>query len=278
MLPVRKFLLLFAGLVSVIAAFCGQALAQPLQHYDLSVGDKKVGTVVLTSQDLPGDGRKLGQQLRIKTAGFWGKLDVQENLEETLSAAGKLQEANNTLKENGKVYWSRLSLSGTEYLSFRARMKDDGEKDLDDLAGLAKGVVTILVPEVGDVIEIGTLLLSDGKNAPKHDRLTQTSFDTSLLGLPFYWQRNGFRLPADLKVLDTQDMVILKTRVEDLGTVALPLGGQWISARHYRLGAKGMDPIEIWLYRAEDGRAHFAQLTGKEDGNTYLVRLRPRIP
>jgi len=202
-------------------------------------------------------------------------MDMRGTLEETIWASGQLLEASNKLKGNKKVYWSKLSLSGQEYLSFRSQMKDEGEKDMDELADLAKGVATFLVPEVGDVIEISTLLLSDGKNAPRNDRLTATSFDTSLAGLPLYWQRNTYRLPDNLRIFDTQDMVILVSRVEDLGTEHLSVGAQHIPARHYRLKAKGTDAIDLWLFRAADGVAHFAQLTGQEDGSAFKISLQP---
>jgi len=155
------------------------------------------------------------------------------------------------------------------------QMKNAGEKELDELADLATGVATFLVPEVGDVIEISTLLLSDGKNAAKNDRLTAGSFDTSLNALPLFWQRNGHRLPGRLRIYDTQDMVILNARIEDLGGEQLAVGAQQIPARHYRLNAKGTDPIDIWLFRSPDGKVHFAKLTGKEDGSAFRVVLTP---
>ena len=269
----RKFTHVALALATLFMG--SQALAQSVRHYDLLVDKKKIGGVSIKTDHLSGGGRKVTQFLQIKTGGFWGKIDIRGTLEETISASGKLQDASNKLRENKKVYWSKLSLSGQEYLSFRSQMKDEGEKDMDELKGLAQGVATFLVPEVGDVIEIGTLLLSDDKNAPRNDRLTASSFDTSLVGLPFYWQRNAFRLPDNLRIFDTQDMVILVARIEDLGTEHLAIGTRQIPSRHYRLKVKGTDPIDIWLFRAADGKAYFAKLAGKEDGSQFQVTLQP---
>lgn len=250
-------------------------MAQTLKHYDLLLDEKKIGGITMKTEELHRGDLKVTQLLRIKTGGFWGKIDIRGTLEETISASGQLLEASNELKENRKVFWSKLQLSGEEYLSFRSQMKDKGEKDMDELKDLATGVATFLVPEVGDVIEIGTLLLSDDKNAPRNDRLTARSFDTSLVGLPFYWQRNAFRLPAKLRIFDTQDMVILNAKVEDLGREHLVFGTQQLPSRHYRLKVKGTDPIDVWLFRSADGRASFAKLSGKEDGSLFEVSLRP---
>ncbi|WP_157738894.1 DUF6134 family protein [Labrenzia sp. VG12] len=265
--------ILQAILALALFSMCPPVMAQTLKHYDLLLDDKKIGGVTMKTDDLAQGGRKVTQFLRIKTGGFWGKIDIRGTLEERISASGQLLEASNELKENKKVFWSKLQLSGEEYLSFRSQMKDKGEKDMDELKDLATGVATFLVPEVGDVIEIGTLLLSDDKNSPRNDRLTASSFDTSLVGLPFYWQRNAFRLPGNLRIFDTQDMVILMAKVEDLGTEHLVSGTKQIPARHYRLKVKGTDPIDVWLFRSADGHAYFAKLTGKEDGSLFQVCL-----
>jgi len=273
MQPGRKTPIIRAVLTLAVALICAEASAQDLKVYELKLGGKRIGTITAESKDLPRGGRKLTQNLRIKTSGFWNKIDITGSLEETISATGKLQEASSKLKENNKIYWSKLSHSGEEYLSFRAQMKNEEEKDIEELAGLATGVVTFLVPEVGDVIEIGTLLLSDGKNDPKHDRLTRDSFDTSFAGLPFYWERNGYRLPDTLRIFETEDMVILGARVEDRGTVFLPLAASRIPARQYRFNIKEADPIDVWLARAENGRAYFAQVNGRENGSAFQVVL-----
>eukprot|EP00903_Cladosiphon_okamuranus_P002042 g2040.t1 len=250
-------------------------MAQDLKHYDLFMDRKNIGSISIKTENDAEGSYKVTQFLKIKAGGFWGKIDIRGTLEEQISASGQLQEASNKLTENNKVYWSKLQLSGQEYLSFRSQMKDAGEKNLDELKDLAAGVATFLVPEVGDVIEIGTLLLSDGKNLPKNDRLTASSFDSSLVGLPHYWQRNSFRLPATLRIFDTQDMVILVSKIDDLGTQNLSVGEQQIAARHYRLKAEGTAPIDVWMFKAANGRAHFAMLAGKEDGSLFQITLQP---
>lgn len=264
-----------AVLAIILIMNCSAVAAQTRKHYSLKVDNKEIGSITLLSETLPKGGRKISQNLRIKTSGFWSSLDIAGALEETISAEGTLQEASSKIRENKKVYWSKLSRSGDEYLSFRAQMKSDEEKDIDELASLAKGVVTVLVPGAGDVIEIGTLLLSDDRNNPKHDRLTAGSFDTSLAGLPFFWERNAYQLPGKLRVFDTEDMMILATRIEDLGTDNLTIGTVRVSTRHYRLIIKGSDPIDIWLLRAKDNSAYFAQVTGKESGSAFQLTLQP---
>jgi len=277
MQPNLSYKVLQASLALVLALVGGNATAESRKDYALTVDNKEIGSIIVQSESLPGGGRRISQNLRIKTSGFWNSLDISGTLEETITAEGKLQETSSKYHENKKVYWSKLARSGDEYLSFRAQMKSDEEKDIEELAGLATGVVTVLVPGAGDIIEIGSLLLSDSRNTPKHDRLTAESFDTSLAGLPFHWQRNAYQLPEKLKIFDTEDMVIMAARVEDHGADQLAIGTARVPARHYRLTIRGSDPIDVWLLRESDGRAYFAQVTGKENGSAFQVTLRPDL-
>lgn len=242
--------------------------------YSLQVSGKELGQVTIRQSGPSGGTRTLTQTLAIKAKSFWGKIDIKNQLEETISAKGDLLEASNRLRDGNKIYWTKIALSGNEYLAFRARMKNTHEKDLDDLGSLAKGAAAFLVPGAGDAFEVANLLLSDEKNQPKHDRFTRTSFDTTLMGLPLAWQRNNFNLPRQLVVFDTQEMTISKYLCEDLGEVPLPLQGRSsISTRHYRLSERSGRVTNIWLFRKSSGSAHFAQVSGKEDGEPFLIKM-----
>ncbi|MEM9630697.1 MAG: hypothetical protein AAGA50_05205 [Pseudomonadota bacterium] len=249
--------------------------AQSAHTYDLLVSDKKIGEIVLTTHPDSGGGYRIAQQLKIDTQGFWGRINVESLTEEFHATQGLLEKASSKTRESNKVYWSKVALSGSEYLAFHAQMKNEDEKEMDEVFALAKGVVSYLVPGAGDVMAIGSVILADDKNASRNDRFTKDSFDTSLMGLPLMWQRNDFRLPATLRVFDIQEMAVFGGRVSFKGVETVTLGSQKISAHRYSLEAEGGEPIDVWLRIVGSGLPHFVQLAGKESGTAFKIVLRP---
>ena len=262
-----------AWIIIVIATVSSKA--QNSRAYDLLVSNKKIGEIVLTTQPLSDGGYKIAQQLLIDTEGFWGNIKVESLTEETHAKSGLLEKASSKTRENNKVYWSKISLSGSEYLAFRAQMKNEDEKDMDDVFALAKGVVSYLVPGAGDVMAVGSVILADDKNAPRNDRFTKDGFDTSLMGLPLMWQRNEFRLPATLRVFDIQEMAVFGGKVSFKGVDTVTLGKEKVLAHRYTLEAQGGQPVDVWLRLVGSGLPHFVQLTGKEGGTPFKIVLRP---
>lgn len=270
----RKIITTAAFAWLFIAATAGSLKAQSAQTYDLIVSNKKIGEIVLTTHALSNGGYKIVQQLKIDTQGFWGKIKVEGQTEETHTGSGLLEKASNKVQENNKVYWSKVSLSGSEYLAFRAQMKNDDEKEMDDVFAVANGVVSYLVPGAGDMIAIGSVILADDKNAPRSDRFTKDSFDTSLMGLPLMWQRNNYSLSASLRVFDIQEMAVFGGKVSFRGIETVTLGGEKVPAHRYTLASEGGDPLDVWMCIDGSRLPHFVQLTGKESGTPFKIVLR----
>lgn len=272
----RSFYLQWAAL-PLVALFWGllsPASASETASYTLAVSGKHLGDLTVTTVSRPDGSRSLSQRMSLKASSFWGKLDIDNRLEETISSNGILLKASNRLRDNNKVYWTRIDLLEEEYLAFRAQMKNGEEKDLEELGNLAKGAVSVLVPGAGDVLEIANVVLAYEKSQPRHDRFTRTSFDTSLMGLPLFWQRNGQGFPARLTILDTQEMSISTVRVEKLGPARLTISGnKEFQTQRYRLKPKSGHATDVSLFISQSGTPQFAMVSGKQDGDSYTIKL-----
>lgn len=260
----------FAGLV--LGSLSGAHAASPLT-YEIELNGKPVGQIVHEYVQQPDGGHGLKLSTQIETKSFFSKVRINSVLEETISADGYLDAASNRLVENKKTYWTKIQRSGSSYLAFTAEMKTPEQLETEELAGLAKEVIATVVPYAGDAMTVAGILLSDKRDAPQHKRLTTDHFDTSLIGLPLYWQSNGYDLPSSLTIIDTEEMSVFKAKVKDLGDTQISVGGKNLTVRHIQLDVANAKPMEIWMVRPETGPAHFFQISGMSDGAKFKVTM-----
>ncbi len=249
------------------------AASETQLKYEVQLDGKPVGTLDLDQRANADGGYRYKLTTRIQTKFFLSKIDIRSNLRETVTKTGLLLEASNKLSDGKKTYWTKIEHSGGEYLAFAAQMKNQQEIENEELIGLAKEVVASVVPYAGETMAVAEILLSDEKNNPKHQRLKPDHFDTTLISLPLFWQRNNQQFPSSFRILDTENMSVFEAKTEYLGAKHLSSGELQIPVRHYRLQAGDGNPMDIWFATANSGLAYFAKLKGKEDGTAFNVQL-----
>lgn len=249
------------------------AISETQLRYEIQLDGKSVGTIDLDQRPATNGDQNIKLTTQIQLSGFWNKINILSVLQETVTKTGLLREASNKLSEGNKTYWTKIEHSDGEYLAFTAQMKNQKELENEEILGLAQEVVASVVPYAGETMAVAQILLSDEKDSPQHRRLTSAHFDTTLIGLPHYWQRNGKQFPTLFRILDTENMSVFEAKMENLGAAQLSVGGTQIPVHHYRLRADDDSPLDIWFAMPKTGPAYFARLKGKEDGAAFNVQL-----
>jgi hypothetical protein len=275
-MPFRKatsFSALLASLCLLFVSFNAQA--QVTFTYTLYVEDQELGSISIEHHPQANGHYVITQHSHIKAPGFWGDLDFQGTLKETHASNGMLLKSGNKFIENDQTFWTKIELSGDEYLAFKAQLKNSQEQEDDESIDLAKGVVAHLVPGVGDVMMVGEFLLSDGNEKQMNSRFTKDSFDICFLDLPYFWKSNSYILPSSLRIFDTEEMFIFSTTISHKGRVELNINGTVIEASHYTLNVKDNASTEIWLAVSDADLPYFVQITGEDEGDAYKIAYKP---
>ncbi|GAA0782222.1 hypothetical protein E1180_21920 [Roseibium denhamense] len=270
----KSFCIRLGFAAGLLIAGGASAHAGSVRIYSVELDGKHVGQILHEYSRLPDGAHDFQLTTKIEAKAFFRKVRITSVLKETISANGFLDEASNKLVENKKTYWTKIQRSGDSYLAFTAQMKTPQELEIEEVAGLAKEVIATVVPYAGEAMTIAGILLLDERGSPQHKRLTTDHFETSLIGLPLYWQSRNYVLPKTLTIIDTEEMSVFKAAVTDLGDTQVSLGGRPVTARQIRLKIANSKPMEIWMIRPETGPAYFFQIKGKSDGASFKVSLK----
>lgn len=249
------------------------ALAQTSLSYAVHIDKEPVGSLSVNYKPVGEDLNVIEQTLDINVPGVLGDNSLQSALSETHKVGGKLIKADNKVTENDKVYWTKIELFGDEFLVSRSELTNDQQKEDAEAVDMAKGVVAYLLPGAGNVMMIGEVLLTDDKDLPKNNRLTQNSFDTSFLNLPYVWQKHDQSFPKSLRIFDTENAYIFSADVTYAGDETLTISDQTFNAKRYTINVKDADPTDIWLMADDNDTPYFLKITGKDNGDDYQVIL-----
>lgn len=263
----------FTYLVLLAALLPSLCSAQTIYNYMLSIENKQVGKISISKQTSNTDGGyTLTQSFALKVDSFWEKININSYLIEKYNAQGQLQSADNKLTQNDRTYWTKTERHKNEFFAQKSELTNDQQKREDESDELVSSAIVNFVPGAGDLIMIGKVLLPSDQPQSSNNRFNASSFDSSFMNLPYFWQRSGNKFPAKLKIFDTEALYIIAGNITDFGEVKIIISGTPRKAHHYRINLKDEAPLDIWLAENSQGIAHFVQITG-EDGAPYKITL-----
>ncbi|WP_434340623.1 hypothetical protein [Motilimonas cestriensis] len=250
-------------------------LTQPTQqwNYEITLGEKLVGSMKSTFQ-AEQNGYRLKQQSEITTSGLWADDNIQSTLSENYQLDGTLIKSDNHLRHNDETVWTKIELSNNEYLAIHSEVTTEQQKEEAEAVEIVKQAVTTLVPNAGHVLMLGEVLLAEQNNVAKNSRLSKSDFDSSFAALPYYWQQHAYSLPKKMNIFDTENMTLFSANIQFIGTEAHSINQTTIEAQHYRLDITDSTPIDIWLAGTKPSLSYFVQIAGREDGESYTVKLK----
>ncbi len=188
---------------------------------------------------------------------------------------GDLIEADKKTFRQKKAYWTKIDSVGTDLWIYFSKIADHQQHAESELIGLSLAVLGNLIPQVGEVIGVSQLLLSDKKVEPISMLLAKSSYHSTLAHLPIYWSTRQKKLPTRIKLLDKKTVSVMLMNVEDKGVEFRILNGAEVSTKHYILSSKGTAPLNIWLAVNKDNIPYFFQLKGGDDDSLFTISLKP---
>ncbi|MCE2594121.1 hypothetical protein K6Y31_04765 [Motilimonas cestriensis] len=242
-------------------------------NYEITLGEKLVGSMKSTFQ-AEQNGYRLKQQSEITTSGLWADDNIRSTLSENYQLDGTLIKSDNHLRHNDETVWTKIELSNNEYLAIHSEVTTEQQKEEAEAVEIVKQAVTTLVPNAGHVLMLGEVLLADQSNVAKNSRLGKKDFDSSFTALPYYWQQHSYSLPQKMNLFDTENMTLFSTNIQFIGTETQSINQTTIETQHYRLNITDSAPIDIWLAGIKPHLSYFVQIAGREDGESYTVKLK----
>jgi hypothetical protein len=243
-------------------------------NYDIFVEDDDVGDLELKIRMTPKNGYQISEKTSIQAKGVWGEINLKSISDEEYSHQHKLIEGDNKTYSQNKVYWTKISSSGVELWINFSEIENQQQKKEGELVGFSMGVLSSVIPVVGEVLAVSELVLSGNTNAPTNMRFLETSYHTTLLNLPTFWSLQQQILPLEINLLDNETISIIPMKVEHKGIDVEMLDGVEISTTRYTLSTQDSAPLEIWLALDENNIAYYFQLKGEDDDGPFTIKLK----
>lgn len=241
-------------------------------HYQILFDQKPVGDMQISLQN-NSDGYVLESQSQLKIPSIWGDTQIQTSLSEHHQLDGTLIRADNLLNQDDNTHWTKIEQHNHDYLAMGSQLPTPGQQELTELVELVTQAVIHMVPNAGHVITLGQVLLADDNNAINNSRLSQTDFDTSFVALAQYWQQQGYTLPKQIAVFDTENMVLFHASSQYIGQEMLTNNAGQLASYHYQLTLEDKSQLDLWFAKLSPNISFFAQIKGQDDGTDYTVRL-----
>ncbi|MFO6424084.1 hypothetical protein [Motilimonas sp. KMU-193] len=241
-------------------------------HYQILFDQKTVGDMQISLQ-YNSDGYVLESQSQLKIPSIWGDTQIQASLSEHHQLDGTLIRADNLLNQDDNTHWTKIEQHNNEYLAMGSQLPTPGQQELTELVELVTQAVIHMVPNAGHVITLGQVLLADDNKAINNSRLSQTDFDTSFAALAQYWQQQGYTLPKQIAVFDTENMVLFHASSQFIGQEMLTNKAGQLASYHYQLTLEDKSQLDLWFAKLSPNISYFAQIKGQDNGTNYTVRL-----
>jgi hypothetical protein len=285
MIIITKAIFMFKYLLFIPAIFitATSTSAQPLEtiskpeavfNYNIIAQDN-VGDLTVKILRTPQSGYSILEHTSIHAEGVWGDKSLQSTAHEHYSFEGDLIEADKKTFRQKKAYWTKIDSVGTDLWIYFSKIADHQQHAESELIGLSLAVLGNLIPQVGEVIGVSQLLLSDKKVEPISMLLAKSWYHSTLAHLPIYWSTRQKKLPTRIKLLDKKTVSVMLMNVEDKGVEFRILNGAEVSTKHYILSSKGTAPLNIWLAVNKDNIPYFFQLKGGDDDGLFTISLKP---
>lgn len=243
-----------------------------VREYEVLSSDKRIGSVT-ASVKYHDDGRfSLHQNVQIQLKSWLEDTHLSTKTLETYSDHSTLMQASSEIRLNDALYWAKLELKEAEYLAVISPVKNEQEKESEQVDSLITSTASTLVPGVGNAIALSQVILDQGKEN-NHLRFKKNELDTTFLQLPYFWASNRHQLPDQLRIFDLENIDIIPFTVTPLGKKDFksPL----LTGFGYQFKYENEPAIEVWL--ATDSRQSpvLVQMTGTDENGPYTISLLP---
>lgn len=259
---------------SISTALAGDSELLVLNYGILSEGND-IGDITL-KLIRNNKGHVIAQHRRIKTSGWWGKINISSYRVEQFSADNDLLLADNKIQDGDTTHWIKIEahqhvLSG----SYRI-IKGLSAQEKQELADLLVVISSESNAEIERIVSLSGALFADRKIASQDRQFKKNDFDATFNSLAFFIQKSaGKQLPEVLRLLDTENMEIIRQRLDDLGTEVMTIGTKSISTRHIKLSDSSYKPSHIWIADSPTSLPFIIRHTGEDEDGEFDVILKP---
>jgi len=269
--------LIFILLIVLITQTIHPALAQKtdimnLKYNILSQG-KKVG-IAAVKLSRSGNTHTYAEYSRIKTSGWWGKIDAKSILIEKSINQTLFVSADAKTLDGKTVYWTNLIANGNDLRGAFAEIKNITVQEKLDIMDIAFAISDKQAQNSKEILASSRALLANKKSQLKKVQLSSAAFDTTANNLPFFLQKFvGKRLPKTLDIMDTEDLAITRMKIKYLGLVEFSIGGKTISARHFKLSGSKFKSAKIWIKTDPTSLPYIVRYVGENEDGPFELRL-----
>ncbi len=278
--------------ISILILFCfciSTTDAEPLNHsgdkwgeskalfqYDIFSADDDIGDINIHIIKLNPAGHVFHELSQINVSGIWGKIELISSLSEEYSGHGELIKADKKERDGKKAFWTQIQLLDEEIWASTTQIKKLSEIEEQQFVDLSVGLISSMIPNVGDVISISQLIFSDSDGKKDSFRIDKDSYDTTFSNMPFYWQKNQYQFPAELTILDTDTLSVYSVKTEFMGTEknikTQSIGG---TKHHYRMTPPEGKHFDIWVAVDAQNTPHLVQLIAEDKDGEFKIKIKP---
>ncbi len=267
----------------LLAAGGERALASENQFrelkYDILSDGKDIGDTISRLSSSGDDSKaehSMAEYSTIKVSGWWGSIDISSVLVETYRGNNALLTSISNTQDDNTVYRVRIdSVQNAITSSFR-EIKKLNETEKEQMAEIAAAIVDAAAPEMATVLSRSRNLFASRKDAQNIVRFKTADYHTTENNLAFYLQQLPGKLNGgELNLLDTEDLVIRRVKLEDLGQEVVLVGDHPVQTLHVKISEVKKSPYKpahIWIAQGESSLPYTVRyIEEDEDGETEVV-------
>lgn len=212
----------------------------------------------------------------IKTAGWWGDIDLVIVLSEAFQYELGLILTDSKTWDNDTMYWSRIEAHENSFLGKLTEVSKMNVREKQRFFQLSS-----IITKQGWIDREEVALLSNSIFSARNDLVfsrsvpfVQDSFDTSIRGLPFWIQKyTGKALPQKIRILDIESFDVIHVDIKDLGLKTIMVGLKEIEVRHLILSGEELKPLHLWIKIELASLPYIVRYTGEDEEGRFEIIL-----
>lgn len=238
--------------------------------YDIIAEDQKVGVTSLTIEQQSDGSYIRFEKTHVEVSWLFGDINFRSNYYE------KFDRNNNLVSIEGKVYdgksawWTQAKLVDNQVWAFMSEVKNLNQQEEEQLLGMVASLASGLVSGVGEMISVTQMLFGDRQKPNNSVRINVNEFVTTFDNLPSYWLSQEQKLPTTIRLLDTEELVVIEYEISTLENSQYNSG-----ASSYRLKTRGDEPVQVWFALSGKGIPHFTRIEGEDETGPFVIEFKP---
>ncbi len=256
------------------SAVIAEESAFKMLSYDIFAEGEDVGDVTLK---LSKNNNRyiIVEHSRIKISWLFWSIDISTVLSEEFQHGVGLVKADSKTLYEESVYWSKINVHDSKHLGEFTEINKITARESKQFSQLSFAISGKVSANTEEVVSQSEAIFS-GRNERAHRmNFAQGSFDTTFNDLPLFIQKNaGKPLPEKLNILDTENLEITQTSINDLGLKTIVVGKKKIQVRHLTLYDTQFKPSHLWIKEDATSLPYFVRYTGEDEDGEFEVILK----